>query len=171
MTELAAAAAGPAVETEAWAALGTTAVICGHGTRLDPARRAAQTEPDAIAGEAPPGGWLIRVTDDHRNAAGPDGQAITIRDGGLATSSPVARRWRHGARAVHHVLDPRTGQPVAPCWRTASVVARTCAEANIASTAALALGGAAPAWLHDRRLPARLVSVSGALHSHGGWPS
>jgi thiamine biosynthesis lipoprotein len=68
------------------------------------------------------------------------------------------------------VLDPRTGQPVCPVWRTATVAAASCAEANIASTAALVLGSEAPAWLAAHDLPARLVTVDGAVETRGGWP-
>jgi thiamine biosynthesis lipoprotein len=110
------------------------------------------------------------VTDDHRDADARAGQVVTVASGGVATSSLVSRRWYHDGRAVHHVLDPRTGFPVRPVWRTASVAAASCAEANIASTAALVLGGEASAWLAAHDLPARLVTVDGAVETHGGWP-
>ncbi len=71
---------------------------------------------------------------------------------------------------MHHVLDPRTGEPVEPVWRTVSVAAATCAEANIASTAALVLGERAGPWLAERGLPARLVRVDGTVKTQGGWP-
>ena len=125
----------------------------------------------AMAGVAPPDGWPVRVTDDHRDPQSADGQTIVLRDGGLATSSLVTRRWRHGARAMHHVLDPRTGEPVAPWWRTASVAAASCAEANIASTASLVLGPDAAAWIDAQGLPARLVSLAGTVALHGDWPA
>jgi thiamine biosynthesis lipoprotein len=125
----------------------------------------------ATCGPRPPAGWLIRVTDDHRNADTAEGQMITIESGGLATSSLVPRRWYHDGNAVHHILDPDDGRPVRPCWRTASVAAATCADANIASTAALVMGSRAPAWLADRDLPARLVAVDGAATVQGGWPA
>jgi thiamine biosynthesis lipoprotein len=124
----------------------------------------------ATSGPAPSGGWLVRVTDDHRDPDDRAGQLITVASGGLATSSLVPRRWYHDGRAVHHVLDPRTGLPVSPVWRTASAAAASCAEANIASTAALVLGSDAPAWLAAHDLPARLVSVDGAVETRGGWP-
>ena len=49
-------------------------------------------------------------------ASRPDGpsQVVTIRDGGLATSSTAARRWRRGGDVLHHILDPRTGRPGRP---------------------------------------------------------
>jgi thiamine biosynthesis lipoprotein len=125
----------------------------------------------ATAGPAPSGGWVIRVTDDHRDGTSADGQTVTITSGGLATSSLMTRRWLHDGRAIHHVLDPDDGEPVDPWWRTASVAANSCADANIASTAALVMGRGAPAWLAAQGLPARLVAVSGAVTIQGGWPA
>jgi FAD:protein FMN transferase len=125
----------------------------------------------STAGDCPVGGWPIHVTDDHRSDASAEGQTITIRDGGLATSSVVARRWEHEGRDHHHILDPETGRPVEPYWRTVSVAAGDCADANIASTAALVLGERAPAWLAEHELPARLVAVDGAVKLLGGWPA
>jgi FAD:protein FMN transferase len=124
----------------------------------------------STAGDCPDGGWPIRVTDDHRCDTFGASQTITIRDGGLATSSLAVRRWKHDGRDHHHILDPETGRPVDPCWRTASVAAGDCADANIASTAAVVLGERAPAWLAEHQLPARLVSVVGAVKLVGGWP-
>lgn len=124
----------------------------------------------AMCGRPPRGGWLVRVTDDHRDRT-TAGQTIRLASGGLATSSLVARRWYHDGRPLHHVLDPRTGLPVDPVWRTVSVAAATCAEANIASTAALVVGARAPAWLAAHHLPARLTAVDGELCVQGGWPS
>ena len=123
----------------------------------------------AVAGAAPDRGWAVRVTDDH--AAPPDapGQTVAISTGGLATSSTTVRRWRSGAAELHHILDPRTGRPASSPWRTVSVAATTCVDANVASTAAFLVDDA-PAWLEARSLPARLVSVTGASTVVGGWP-
>ena len=101
----------------------------------------------------------------------PDGpsQVVSIRCGGLATSSTAARRWHHGGDVLHHILDPRTGLPAAPVWRTVSVAAATCADANTAATAAIIRGDRAPAWLTSLNLPARLVSVDGAVTTVAGW--
>jgi FAD:protein FMN transferase len=125
----------------------------------------------STAGDCLAGGWPIHVTDDHRSDASEHGQTITICDGGLATSSLVVRRWEHEGRGHHHILDPETGWPVDPYWRTASVAAGNCADANIASTAALVLRERAPAWLAEHELPARLVTVGGAVELLGGWPA
>jgi thiamine biosynthesis lipoprotein ApbE len=127
----------------------------------------------AVAGESPAGGWRIRVQDrtalPGEPADGPS-QVVTIRDGGLATSSTAARRWRRGGDVLHHILDPRTGRPAAPVWRTVSVAAASCADANTAATAAVIRGRQALPWLAGLRLPARLVEQDGAVHTLNAWP-
>lgn len=124
----------------------------------------------AVAGPPPGGGWRVRVTDDH--AAGPDapGPTVAIGAGGLATSSVTVRTWRIGGRRVHHIVAPGTGEPVRTCWRTVSVAAASCVDANAASTAAIIRGPAAPGWLGGLGLPARLVATGAAVTTVGGWP-
>jgi thiamine biosynthesis lipoprotein len=125
----------------------------------------------ATSGPAPDGGWQVHVTDDHRSPPSARGQTITIDTGGLATSSTAVRRWSHGGRSNHHILDPRTGAPAESCWRTVSVAAASCADANIASTAAIIRGAASPAWLRELGLPARLVDRAGRVTTVGDWPA
>jgi thiamine biosynthesis lipoprotein len=125
----------------------------------------------ATAGVAPGGGWRIRVTDDHRSDSGAPGQTVSILSGGLATSSTTVRRWSHEGRNMHHIIDPATGAPVARTWRTVSVAAASCTDANIATTAALVRADGAPAWLEELRLPARLVDRDGNVLAIGDWPA
>jgi thiamine biosynthesis lipoprotein len=56
-------------------------------------------------------------------------------------------------------------------WRTVTVAAETCADANIAATAAIVLGADAPGWLAQHSLPARLVALDGTVRAQGGWPA
>jgi len=125
----------------------------------------------AIAGPAPNGGWPVRIADDHRASLDGPGPVVSLESGGLATSSVTVRRWRVGEDELHHILDPGTGRPAKSCWQTVSVAAASCVDANTASTAAVLLGEAAPVWLAERRLPARLVGVSGDVVCVGGWPA
>jgi thiamine biosynthesis lipoprotein len=125
----------------------------------------------ATAGQAPPGGWRIHVTDDHRSSPSAPGQTVAISQGALATSSTTARRWRHAGEEMHHILDPATGLPSRGPWRTVSVTAATCVDANTASTAAIVLGRDAPEWLAGHGLAARLVGTNGEIQLVGGWPS
>ena len=124
----------------------------------------------ATSGGAPEGGWQVRVTDDHRSDSSAPGQTITILSGGLATSSTAVRRWSHAGRTMHHIIDPDTGAPVLDTWRTVSVAAGSCTDANIASTAAIIRAGAAPEWLESLGLPARLVDADGDVQRVAGWP-
>jgi thiamine biosynthesis lipoprotein len=125
----------------------------------------------AIGGPAPAEGWRIRVTDDHRAGTSAPGQWIALRAGGLATSSTTVRRWRTGSGPAHHLVDPATGQPATGRWRTVSVTAASCLDANIASTAAIIRGERAVGWLESLGLPSRLVGVDGAVRHLAGWPA
>ncbi|GAA4557806.1 FAD:protein FMN transferase [Pseudonocardia xishanensis] len=120
----------------------------------------------AVAGRAPLGGWRVRVGEDHTADSGP---VVTLRSGGLATSGTTRRRWRRAGNTRHHVVDPRTGLPTAGPWRTVSVAAATCLDANTAATAALVLGADAAARLAAAGLPARLVGTDGRVTHVGGW--
>ena len=124
----------------------------------------------AVSGDAPAEGWSIQTSDDSAAAIDDAEEAITITSGGIATSSTTVRRWTRGGVVMHHIIDPATGLPADTCWRTASVVAATCVDANIASTAAIVMGRAAIAWLEGNRLPARLVELDGNVHRVCGWP-
>jgi thiamine biosynthesis lipoprotein ApbE len=124
----------------------------------------------AVAGEAPAEGWSIQTSDDSTAPIDDAEEAITITSGGIATSSTTVRRWTRGGVVMHHIIDPATGLPADTCWRTASVVAATCVDANIASTAAIVMGRNAIAWLEGNRLPARLVDLDGSVKRIAGWP-
>ncbi len=128
----------------------------------------------SVAGPPPRGGWRIRVQDiTGRPEDPPEGPAavVAIREGGLATSSTTARRWRRGGDVLHHILDPRTGLPASVHWRTVSVAAASCVDANTASTAAIIRGPQALDWLSNLGLPARLVDTAGTVRTVGGWPA
>jgi thiamine biosynthesis lipoprotein len=124
----------------------------------------------SVAGGPPEHGWSVLVTDDHRTPADGPGQTISIAAGGLATSSTTIRRWRAGGTDHHHIVDPRSGRAAEEIWRTVSVAASTCVDANTASTAAIVRGETAPEWLERAGLPARLVALDGSVVFTGGWP-
>jgi thiamine biosynthesis lipoprotein len=64
----------------------------------------------ALAGRSPDGElWSVGVED-------PSGGTepvlvLAVTDIGCATSSTKKLRWRSGGRPVHHLVDPRTGEP------------------------------------------------------------
>jgi thiamine biosynthesis lipoprotein len=124
----------------------------------------------AVAGTPPAGGWRILVAEDSETPADSVGEVVAVQSGAVATSSTTVRRWQRGPTTLHHLVDPRTGGSVVSPWRTASVVAATCVDANTAATAAIVLGDDAVPWLRQAGLPARLVSTSGEVVRLGGWP-
>ena len=128
-----------------------------------------------VAGDLPDDGWPVGIADDvgfdASTASIQPRQVVTIRDGGLATSSTLGRAWRRGETDLHHIIVPATGLPAESCWRTVSVAAASCVDANIASTAAILRGGQAPGWLDGLDLPARLVRHDGSAVTAGGWPA
>jgi len=124
----------------------------------------------AMAGDVPAGGWRILVAEDSDTPPASDGEVIALRHGAIATSSTTVRTWRRGEIALHHLIDPHTGVSVESPWRTASVVAATCVDANTAATAAIVRGASAPEWLDGQGLAARLVGITGEVHRIGSWP-
>jgi thiamine biosynthesis lipoprotein len=129
----------------------------------------------AVAGDPPADGWRVGIADDvdfdTPMAAIQPSQVVVIRDGGLATSSTLARAWQRDGVDLHHIIVPATGKPAESCWRTVSVAASTCVGANIAATAAILRGEQALCWLDGLRLPARLVRHDGSAVTLGGWPA
>lgn len=124
----------------------------------------------AVAGEPPVGGWSIRIADRHDAPPDGDGPCIAVGSGGVATSSTTVRRWPTDRGDAHHLIDPRTGLPAGTLWRTVTVAARSCLEANVAATAAIVLGEDAIGWLRSRGLTSRLVANDGGVIRVCGWP-
>jgi len=69
--------------------------------------------------------------------------ALTLELAGaaLATSGRDRRRWRHGGRELHHLIDPRTGAPAETDLLRVTVVAPDAMEAEVAAKS-LFLAGA-----------------------------
>jgi thiamine biosynthesis lipoprotein len=117
-----------------------------------------------VMGTSPTGGaWRIGV--EHPADARLTIAVVETFDGGVATSSRGKRRWRtiDGAD-VHHMLDPRTAHPASPRWVSATALAASAVEAEVAATVAFLDGdlGAAP-WA----LAALLADADGATLALG----
>ncbi|MDX3798106.1 FAD:protein FMN transferase [Streptomyces sp. AK04-3B] len=124
----------------------------------------------AAAGPAPEGGWRIALADDHARPVPEGGPAVAVTGGALATSGIQVRTWRRDRRVLHHIVDPITGEPAASAWRTVTVAAASCVDANAVSTASIVLGDGALEWLRATALPARLTGLDGTVVRVGGWP-
>ena len=123
----------------------------------------------AVAGTPPRDGWPVAVAEEPDQAV--PSQLVRLAAGAVATSSVSCRRWRRGGAVLHHIVDPRTGHPADGPWRTVTVAAATCADANAASTAAIVAGARAQDWLTTAGLPARLTGHDGRVRRLGGWPA
>lgn len=123
----------------------------------------------AVAGVPPrDGAWQIDVAEFE----GAAGVRVGMSGGAVATSSTMGRRWhRADGVAVHHLVDPRTGLSARGRWRTASVWAPTCLEANVASTWLLVDPDAASAHVAAKAHAARLVAHDGSIEIIGCWPA
>jgi thiamine biosynthesis lipoprotein ApbE len=125
----------------------------------------------ALAGRPPSGGWRVLMAEDAGTRPDEAGEVVALCEGALATSSTTVRRWQRGEAVLHHLIDPRTGLPADGPWRTVSVAAATCVDANITATAAIVMGNAALDWLATLGLAARLVANDGEIVRVGGWPA
>jgi thiamine biosynthesis lipoprotein len=99
----------------------------------------------------------------------PDGEAVTLERGGIATSGTTRRRWLRGGTVQHHLIDPRTGVPAQSPWQEVTAVGRSCLAADVAAKAGFLLGHAGPDWLDARGVAARFATADGVFVENGGW--
>ncbi|HEY7930772.1 MAG TPA: FAD:protein FMN transferase [Acidimicrobiales bacterium] len=122
----------------------------------------------AVRGEGPRGPWAIGVSDSLDLRA--NAPTISLRHGGVATSSLTTRTWRVNGERVNHVIDPRTGSFATGPYATASVSAASCVTANAFATAALLWGEDAAYHVAQAGWSGRLVRHDGTVEFVGGWP-
>ncbi|HEX3721701.1 MAG TPA: FAD:protein FMN transferase [Nitrolancea sp.] len=121
----------------------------------------------AVSGPAPDGGWICDVATSGDSAVE---ETVRLREGALATSGLGRRQWTRDGRLLHHLIDPRTGQPGESPWRTVTVVARTCVAAEVAAKVAWLRGAEGPAWLESIGLSGRFAGIDGCVQVAGNWP-
>lgn len=89
-----------------------------------------------IIGPQPDGApWTIGVQDP-RGTGGVAIAALPVSAGAMATSGDYERYFERDGRRYCHLLDPRSGWPVA-FWRSVSVVAPLCVLAGACATIAM----------------------------------
>jgi FAD:protein FMN transferase len=124
----------------------------------------------ATAGTAPRGGWAVGIAADSADPVEACDQVVSIEAGGMASSSTAVRTWRRGARRLHHIVDPTTGNCASSYWSLVSASGDSCVDANAASTAAVVWGRRAVPKLVELGLPVRLVRHDGHVIVLNGWP-
>jgi thiamine biosynthesis lipoprotein len=104
-----------------------------------------------------------------RAVALPQGGAVQVTQGALATSGRSTRRWLRAGVWQHHLIDPRTGSPAVTPWDEVTVSAATCLQADIAAKAAFVLGDDGPEWLDGRGLAGRFLRKDGEAFLNAAW--
>jgi thiamine biosynthesis lipoprotein len=135
-----------------WAADRAARLLGAHGPALIDAGGDIAVS-GAMADGSP---WPIGVADPIEI----DGQIelLLLPSGGVATSGRDYRRWRQGGSWQHHIIDPRTGRPAVTDVLSATVVASSAREAEMAAKTALILGSRAGlAWIEARPSLAALL--------------
>ncbi len=121
-----------------------------------------------IRASAAPGGepWPIAVRDPFD--ANHDIGVLTLTDNAVATSTIGRRRWQKDGQTMHHLIDPRTGEPSRSDLHTVTVIAPSTAEAEVASKVALILGRTSGrSYLEDQALAGVLVDRHGGVEIVG----
>ena len=124
----------------------------------------------AVAGPPPAGGWAVGIARESSTPVGLVDQVVAIAHGGLASSATSVRAWHVGDRQVHHIVDPRTGDSVAPYWVLVSATGTSCVEANVVTTASIVWGEQALDRLARFDQSVRLVRFDGKVFCVNGWP-
>jgi thiamine biosynthesis lipoprotein len=89
----------------------------------------------------PPGrpGWHIGL-EDPRHPGDAAGSVALSGSRAIASSGDYLRRFTLGGKRYGHIIDPRTGRPVANGCSQATVISGTCLHAGVLSTTAFVLG-------------------------------
>jgi thiamine biosynthesis lipoprotein len=113
------------------------------------------------------GGWLVDIAEE-AVAPGVLGTVLLPGGSGLATSTPLRRRWRVGDTDVHHLIDPVTGLPYGSMARLISVIAADAwwAEASTKQIAGVPVADAAGLLTEAAAL---VVADDGSMHMINGW--
>ena len=95
---------------------------------------------DLRASGAPPGrpAWHIGLEDPQKPGAAAGSIAVVGK--GVASSGDYLRCFTVEGKRYGHIVDPRTGRPVANGCAQATVIASTCLQAGVLSTTAFVLG-------------------------------
>ena len=87
--------------------------------------------------------WKIGVTkptDDSLNVAQELQTVLNVKDMAMATSGNYRNFYYSGGRKYAHTIDPHTGYPVQHSLLSATVLAKTCAEADAYATSFMVMG-------------------------------
>ena len=91
--------------------------------------------------------WRVAVeqpaTDDPAGAPRTVPAVVALRDASIATAGDYRRYFETGGRHYSHIIDPRSGMPVAHATVSATAMAATCMEADALATVFMVMPPAA----------------------------
>lgn len=99
--------------------------------------------------------WMVGIEDP--NAQNQAVGQVEIRSGGIATSGDVHRFCYVDGKRLGHILDPRTGWPVAGAPRSLTVHSSCCVEAGFLATLAMLQGESAENFLREQGVESHCV--------------
>jgi thiamine biosynthesis lipoprotein len=151
----------------------------GKGYAVDRAARALAPAADFLvdaggdifaSGHGPDGdGWVVAVAKPLNEDENLD--VVRLRDEALATSTVARRRWQRDARWLHHLIDPRTGEPAQSDSLSVSVTAPSAVEADVFAKVALLLGSEeGKRFIDAQGAHALFVGSDGSCQATTGWP-
>jgi thiamine biosynthesis lipoprotein len=104
--------------------------------------------------------WRVGVK--HPREPGAAIATVSLASGAVATSGDYERYIEVDGRRYCHVLDPRTGYPVAH-WQSVSVLAPLCTVAGSLATIAMLLGAGGEPFLREQRVDYVVVAADGSI--------
>jgi len=117
--------------------------------------------------------WMVAIERPPTSVSAiqfPELPVVRLRDESLSVSAIWGRMFQADGKNLGHVIDPRTGQPVAGAWLSATILP-TATETDALSTALLLLGAAGLEPLANLRpgLRALLVTQPGGVETSRSW--
>lgn len=91
---------------------------------------------------------------------------VLLETGAVATSGDYERYFELDGKRYSHILDPRTGQPVAH-WQSISIMASLCVVAGSIATIAMLMEAEALEFLRAQQMPYVAIDANGEVHSAG----
>ena len=120
-----------------------------------------------VAGASPAAGWVIELSQ-----AGSSRPRETVRliDGAVATSATAYRSWFRSGTRKHHLIDPRTGEPIDNDIVSVSVATARGWQADVLTKAIFVAGVRDGLELADALDAAALImTADGVRHANPPW--
>jgi FAD:protein FMN transferase len=139
---------------KSWAAVRAVRTLQRHG----PALVSAGGDIAVSGPQADGRPWCVAIGDPFARV--PYLALLWLRRGGLATSGTDYRRWAAGGRMLHHIIDPRSGEPAETDLLSVSVVDRDAVTAETLARSLLIRGSAGLAAAAGRRSAPAVLAVA-----------